>query len=183
MSINWCEILSADPLEYRGATPGPMGVGDASDPARSSGTGDLPGRTPGTLGVNDSACALASGPLVLPLSENGCSEMSPHEFMQLYRELEVPYAARASGQRCGARADVHVYVNAKIPRRNSNPNERSALQDQVRRSLRSPATAPIASVRAHHLAIAHVFCPGRTVEIPGLSCLRPGRGGVACELL
>lgn len=62
-----------------------MGIGDASAPSRAASTMGRPSSTPGTLGVNDAACTLASGPLVLPLDETGCSEFGPHDFMLLYR--------------------------------------------------------------------------------------------------
>jgi len=133
-----------------------MGIGDASDPSRA-GTG-LPSSTPGTLGVGDSACALATGPLVLPLTEAGCAELGPHDFKQLYRELEVPYVTRDTGHTCSVQADVHIYVNDGITARRSNGAEKDALQSIVRQNARRAGAAAIAANRsAHNVAIAHAY--------------------------
>jgi hypothetical protein len=156
MSLIWCSMFSGDPLDHRGPTPGPMGVGDVSDPSRAGSTTGLPSSTPGTLGVNDSTCALATGPLVLPLTEAGCAELGPHDFMQLYRELDVPYVE--DGHTCSVQADVHIYVNDGIPARRSSAAEKDALQSIVRQNARRHADAVIAANRsAHNVAIAHAY--------------------------
>jgi len=121
----------------------------------------LPSHTPGNLGVHDAACTQATGPLVLPEGQAECSGMSPYDYMQLYRQLEVPYVDRDAGHICHAQADVHIYVNDGIPARRSNESEKNALQGIVRQSARQArggSGTGIATDRsAHNVAIAHAY--------------------------
>jgi hypothetical protein len=150
-----------DPVDYCGPTPGPTGVNDAADPTRPDRPRGLPSRTPGSLGVCDAACTLAAGPLVLPGSQGQCSTMSPYDFMQLYRQLDVPYVVRNTSHVCHVQADVHIYVNNGLSNRRSNESEKNAIQGIVRRTeqqARRGRGAPIAADRrVHNIAIAHAF--------------------------
>jgi hypothetical protein len=127
MSQFICSFLE-DPGECQGNTPEPLGLNDSTAPH----SGQVSDQTPGTVGLNDSANAASTGALELATSTSATDQTTPTDFMNLYRNLTVPYVDQETGLHCSATADVHSHVNNYLSKRHSNEDEKAAIQQQVR---------------------------------------------------
>ena len=113
------------------------------------------------VGGRHMMCNISSGALVIPGDRATSSEMTPYDYMNLYRNLEIPYVRNECNQVSHTIADVHIYVNNSIAKRKSNRVEKIALQRIVRKEARKVQTSKSVNIavdkQLHNQAIAHAY--------------------------
>ncbi len=147
-----------DPGKYYGRQPGALGlsfdVGHQTCPAAIM-------STPGVIGLQDQAGGQSGVQLSLPGREiNVCVSLTPYEFMQCYRHLEVQYVDQDAGVIRTVHADVHKYTMVGTSKE-SEKKEMKVVQhlvdecDNLRKKNKYHPIIPIG--KQHKLSIRYAY--------------------------